>query len=251
MKKLLLAVVFFISPVFASAGTLSLGGNPVSLYQNDLTSDVTLTCDLNENESVYFWLAGFEDLPPTITFENCESLENVLSQSGTSIVDVFLPHPSLSESYYYAKGCDNDLLNHPCAGGSMQDAVDSGFYIEDFGLILEMLQPTDVGTILGVMISNTETGFLNTTGVTPSGVVSWTGDNLIKLFIGSGLGLLGSLAGWIVVLLIIYLIVFFSYRAFRKLGGAKRTGSYKGITGQMLYEHDMRNRTWKRQDNEM
>jgi hypothetical protein len=56
---------------------------------------------------------------------------------------------------------------------------------------------------------------MTTTGFDVGDVVTWAGDNLIKLFIGSGLAVLYELRGWIVALVIIGAIVYFAYRAFR------------------------------------
>ncbi len=57
--------------------------------------------------------------------------------------------------------------------------------------------------------------FSGTTGFDLSAVMVWAGDNLIKLFIGSGLALLFYLRGWIVAMLVIAAIIYFAYRAFR------------------------------------
>ena len=65
------------------------------------------------------------------------------------------------------------------------------------------------------IVANATSTFMTTTGFQVSDVVTWSGDNLIKLFIGSGLGLLYELRGWIVALVIIAAIVYFAYRAFR------------------------------------
>jgi hypothetical protein len=68
---------------------------------------------------------------------------------------------------------------------------------------------------MGELISTASAGFASTTGFSISSVVQWSGDNLIKLFIGSGLALLYELRYWIVALVIIGAIVYFAYRAFR------------------------------------
>lgn len=68
---------------------------------------------------------------------------------------------------------------------------------------------------MGDLITAASSGFASTTGFTISSVVSWSGDNLIKLFIGSGLAVLYELRYWIVGLVIIGAIVYFAYRAFR------------------------------------
>jgi len=68
---------------------------------------------------------------------------------------------------------------------------------------------------MGDLILDASTGFASTTGFTVGSVVVWAGDNLIKLFIGSGLSVLYELRYWIVALVIIGAIVYFAYRAFR------------------------------------
>ncbi len=68
---------------------------------------------------------------------------------------------------------------------------------------------------MGSLISGAEGGFASTTGFSVGDVVQWSGDNLIKLFIGSGLSVLYELRYWIVALVIIGAVIYFSYRAFR------------------------------------
>lgn len=65
------------------------------------------------------------------------------------------------------------------------------------------------------LITTAGTGFSSTTGFSVADVVVWSGDNLIKVFIGSGLAVLYELRYWIVALVIIAAIVYFAYRAFR------------------------------------
>ena len=68
---------------------------------------------------------------------------------------------------------------------------------------------------MGDLISASEAGFASTTGFSVSSVVDWAGDNLIKVFLGSGLAVLYNLRYWIVALVIIAAVVYFAYRAFR------------------------------------
>jgi hypothetical protein len=68
---------------------------------------------------------------------------------------------------------------------------------------------------MGGLITTAQAGFASTTGFAVSDVVTWAGDNLIKLFIGSGLSVLYELRYWIVALVIIAAVIYFSYRAFR------------------------------------
>lgn len=65
------------------------------------------------------------------------------------------------------------------------------------------------------IINTATSSFETTTGFSFADVVTWVGDNLIKLFIGSGVGVLDALKYWIVALVVIGAIVYFAYRAFR------------------------------------
>jgi hypothetical protein len=67
---------------------------------------------------------------------------------------------------------------------------------------------------MDAMISAATSSFLTTTGFDVSAVVTWAGDNIIKLFIGSGLAVLYNLRFWIVAVVVIYAIVYFGYRLF-------------------------------------
>lgn len=64
-------------------------------------------------------------------------------------------------------------------------------------------------------VSVNETHFASTTGFTASSLVGWTGSTLIKPFMGSGLAVLYYLRYWILVLIIMAIIIFFSYKAFK------------------------------------
>lgn len=68
---------------------------------------------------------------------------------------------------------------------------------------------------MGDLITEASAGFASTTGFSIASVVEWSGDNLIRLFIGSGLALLYNLRYWIVALVIIAGAIYFAYRAFR------------------------------------
>ncbi len=63
------------------------------------------------------------------------------------------------------------------------------------------------------LIGNATSSFANTTGVEVDNVVTWAGDNLIKLFIGSGFAVLYALRYWIVALIIFGALVYFAFRA--------------------------------------
>lgn len=68
---------------------------------------------------------------------------------------------------------------------------------------------------MDALITAATSTFETTTGFSLASAVTWVGDNLIKLFIGSGISALDALKGWIVALVLISLVVYFAYRAFR------------------------------------
>lgn len=71
---------------------------------------------------------------------------------------------------------------------------------------------------MGGLITAAEAGFASTTGFGIPDVVAWAGDNLMKLFLGSMLAVLYELRYWIAALLVIAIIIFFSYRALHRKG---------------------------------
>lgn len=75
--------------------------------------------------------------------------------------------------------------------------------------------PESVNNNVSNLISSSSALFASTTGFTLSAAVGWVGDSLIKVFLGSGLAALYALRYWIVALVIISGVVWFSYRAFR------------------------------------
>ncbi len=65
------------------------------------------------------------------------------------------------------------------------------------------------------LISTAQAGFASTTGFSMDTLLTWTADNLIKLFIGSGFAVLYTLRYWIVALIILSAVVYFAFRAFQ------------------------------------
>lgn len=68
---------------------------------------------------------------------------------------------------------------------------------------------------MGDLVSTASAGFASTTGFSIASVVTWAGDNLIKLFLGSMIAVLYELRYWIVALIVIGLVIYFAYRALR------------------------------------
>lgn len=68
---------------------------------------------------------------------------------------------------------------------------------------------------MGDLISNATSSFNTTTGFEMSSLVTWMADTLLKPFLGGGLSVLYELRYWIIALLVISIIVYFAFRAFR------------------------------------
>lgn len=67
---------------------------------------------------------------------------------------------------------------------------------------------------MDALVDTASSTFISTSGFTFADTVSWMAVKL-KLVLGSGLGLLDSLMGWIIALVVISAIVYFLFRAFR------------------------------------
>lgn len=65
------------------------------------------------------------------------------------------------------------------------------------------------------LINTATTTFETTTGFSLASVIDWMGDNLAKLFLGMGLGVLDGLKVWIVALIAITAIIYFAFRFIR------------------------------------
>lgn len=83
------------------------------------------------------------------------------------------------------------------------------------GVYLNPYSPTPPSPIsFQGWIDAADSGYESTTGFTAAAAVAWTGDNLIKVFIGSGMSVLYYLRYWILALIIVALVVYFAFRAF-------------------------------------
>ena len=65
---------------------------------------------------------------------------------------------------------------------------------------------------MGSLISTATSTFETTTGFSMDSLLTWSVDNLLKVFLGTGLAVLYTLRYWIVALIVIGIIVYFSFR---------------------------------------
>ncbi len=78
-----------------------------------------------------------------------------------------------------------------------------------------LIPPPPPTNHLSDQIAASEQGMASTTGFNIGSVTQWSADNLIKIFLGSGLAVLFGLRYWIVAMLIISAIVLFSFRGMK------------------------------------
>lgn len=70
-------------------------------------------------------------------------------------------------------------------------------------------------------VQQQQAGFASTTGFTMQAGVGFASENFLMLILGSGLAMLMELIWWIIGIVIIYLIIRFSYRAWSGMGVTK------------------------------
>lgn len=182
-------------------------------YENQYIKSVTFTItDVADGKLTIkasfmgnYWL-NCVDLPfseiGSVTFnlsnQNCSTYEPISSDNNGDIVasGSFFGGPSTI-------GTD-DGVNGPQIYGSMV-----------VGCIGSCTPELPADTSLSGLISNASNGVQTVSGSSIGSVVSWTADNLIKLFVGSGLMILIALRYWIIALIVIAIIIYFAYRAYK------------------------------------
>ena len=216
--KILLASLFFIAPFNAFASMSFSPASPISIPLSVLiTTDTsfwnsystTVTCSSGDTVMTFF-----PDGTPDVFITPCNS--------SPFTVDFLLEDPTgtyngVSGTYTYIE-C-NSLLDSACGGtgfATISDAQASLSYISTATFTWNVSSGGGSSdSAFMTQLANATSTFQSTTGFDIAGVVAWSGDNLIKLFIGSGLAVLLALRGWIVALVVIGSIVYFAYRAFR------------------------------------
>ena len=68
---------------------------------------------------------------------------------------------------------------------------------------------------MDALVNNATTSFETTTGFELSSVVTWMVTHVLSPILGSGLALFIYLLPWIIALLLISVVVYFGYRAWR------------------------------------
>lgn len=139
-------------------------------------------------------------------------------------------------------GTDLDLVPFAsCIGGRCG-------VIDDIYLIINGI-PVPPPPPFEELIRNATSTFNQTVGFPPSEAVQWSGDNLIKPIMGGGFSILYVIRFWIIAVVVIYIILFFAFKAFRFYKGpstSKKTAPEKKVKGKISPKKNRSNRGKKR-----
>lgn len=204
-KLIALSAFFLLSPV-SFASTFILDPTATSLQTQNVV--------LSSPDWTDFTVFAFPSFDTTASYSyywvntTLELLDSFCDE--TFCPGMVMPSPTT----FYFVGVTDSLSSIVCGAGTLQECRDSvGFQSEQS--ITYTLATGSSDNAFMIQLGNATTTFQETTGFDVAGVVTWSVDNLIKLFIGSGLAVLLYLRGWIVAMVIIGSIVYFAYRAFR------------------------------------
>lgn len=198
MKKLLLLLVLVGVPSFSNAQVI---GDVEITGSNPYTINADVDYDEFEDVGSYFCLVIDNDLSE-IQYGSVIEPFNV---GLNSITDTFTINPLTSILYVEFQPLDNNITCDDSFAGSQGGQV----FFAPFGD-----EPEEVNGFQTV-IDNANNGFTNTVGFSGGSAVSWMGGNLLMSGIGVAMAVLYELRMWIFAIILISLVIFFSYRSFR------------------------------------
>ena len=203
------------NPIADFTSTSWTGDTSIAIFGGDnnimnewpaINADITDIKFYDDGSSPGGWLRGIDYRPGTASFLASDGDPEAL---GTWHIVTFSNSLYLLDSNRY---CTNDIGYN--TGHDYQDCIASAQAVGGQVFSFTVYPATESNGFI-LELANATSTFSATTGFDVAGVITWAGDNLIKLFIGSGLAVLLALRGWIVALVIIGSIVYFAYRAFR------------------------------------
>ncbi len=200
-----LPVLFLLAPVTAFAGgetyTRTPAGSPLTVQPittqlHVSTGNTPYNCQFNGGSYYYFEITDSN----SVTYDSTSF--GIPGTGNTTDSYTFTLPAGTYVSVYFICTSNNAVPGSIVSAGN-----------HNFSDSFVLTDPPPAG--LPGLISTATTTFASTTGFTVDDGVQWAGTNLIKLFLFSGLAVLYNLRGWIVALLVIASIIYFSYRAFR------------------------------------
>lgn len=157
--------------------------------------------------------------------DSCAGLydnQTVISQDATSLSGVFFtssePYPASDISRGSMQLDLYDILSSLIASYCISVHSGHDFEFPGFDVINYVAPPPPPPMPEGPiadLASSSNAAFTATVGFSVGGALLWVQDNLIKLFIGSGIEVLYVLRFWIVAFAMISSIVYFAFAAFR------------------------------------
>jgi len=212
IKLFALSAFFLFSPVAFANPSLTVVPTTIN-YEELETTLISITSQGNPwsdlNVAIY---------PNDLTNNDGKSCSFIQSNQNDTFKNLITPNCIAKEGIYHIVGYSRSggAPSTQCQTGVYTDCIGNQAYndVGQHDIIFTVGNPPTPDT-LGIMLTAASAGMEKTTGFNVASTVAWTGDNLIKLFIGSVLAVLLSLRGWLVALVIIGSIVYFAYRAFR------------------------------------
>ncbi len=196
MKKTLIAVFFFILPFSVSASTFSVTPNPATQTQVN-NGDVLATC--SGCSSTDYWILFAVD-------ETGGAGSINMGGDGDSIPD----GTYFSEARTYTAVNFNDELYGVTGTYTLADIQASPYYIGSYSFVVTgAAAPSGLGT----QITNASESFTAAIGLSWSDAALYM-KGIMLLVLGSGLGVLVSLLPYIIALVVIAAMAYFSYRGF-------------------------------------
>jgi uncharacterized membrane protein len=81
--------------------------------------------------------------------------------------------------------------------------------------VLALVPSISYGAGIDDLVNTATTTFETTTGFSMTSALAWGVDNLLKVFMGTGLAVLYVLRYWIVALAVLGILIYFGFRGFR------------------------------------
>lgn len=201
MKKILFSLMFLALPVSAFgavSGSYPYSGPmvpPVCTNASDASYTVVVFDNSNAVES-------HKSCGSTFWGEEMSGSNGPLSGTYT-LIEVTTASSCWTSGTAYAD----------CTGVAVPDILTCDF--SGSGEDCSVLTPPPSGNGLTTMIASSSAAFLGSTGFSIGSGVDWMRDHLLNPIMGTGLNTLHTLMPWITALIVIYICVYISYRAFR------------------------------------
>lgn len=205
MKKLLLSALLVLGPLYASAATVTFSVDTV--YSSD--------CTPSSDDTLYIFTPvpfGSESTATLLPEQSCGTPYTFGSVSAGSVIQVITGAP------YGAVGVSGgeDIPTFMTTVGNF--ILGQGAICGNSPFVSCYTFNTQATTSqFALMINVAQAGYAATMGGSIGEDVSYAGNSFVLFFIGSALAVLFSLRYWIISLLIMYIVLRFSFWVFKSI----------------------------------